>query len=104
MDNVRLNLPQSAPNQQGVHPENGGTACAAKVFQQMERNAVALERKTAGDVLAQNNDVDAKRRIPFKFTQEHHFPRGGMLAGEMAERFRNVCKPFDWEIRDPGDS
>lgn len=65
---------------------------------------VAAGEEWVGDVLAQNNDVDAKRRIPFKFTQEHHFPRGGMLAGEMAERFRNVCKPFDWKIRDPGDS
>ena len=104
MDDVGLDLPQSAPDQKRVEPKQGGAPCAAAVFQKMKSDAISLEGEVAVNVLSQDNDVDAEQWILLKFSQQHRFPRCRMPAGKAAERLWKIGKPLDWKIGYPGDS
>ena len=70
MNQVRLEPPAHAAQQEGIQPKQGGEPHPRPGFAYLEYTATMFELKTACDTVSQDDDMDLQGRVFREFREE----------------------------------
>src|SRR5439155_23296610 len=88
VNQIRLNFPAHAPDQEGVEPEKCAHTQNSRSFQNVEHRPISLEGEVTLDPTPQHNHLHVKRRVFFEFGEQRYFPCSRIASWQRAQRLR----------------